>query len=90
MVTLKRDELKAGQVFQQIDQPTSGVQNAKPPCEFFLAIDFIEQFERAHISRVLSLGIAKSMEARRKFGAASFQAVVALAKALPLPRWRFD
>lgn len=74
---------RAGELFEDVDQPGGGVQDRKTPRKFFLAIDVVEKFERTFIARMALRGIAKQMQTRRKFSAAHFQIIVTLAEALP-------
>ena len=62
------------------------MQHRQPAGELLLTIDVVEEFQGALVARVTLRGIVKQVQPCRKFGAAKFQLVVTLAKALTLLR----
>ena len=50
--------------WEQFNQPGGGVQHCRALRQLFLAIDIVEQLERAVVARMVPRGFAKQMQAR--------------------------
>ena len=78
---------RAGEFFENVDQPGGRLQHSQSLRQFFLAVDVVEQLERALIGGMLFRLVAESPQPFAQFGAACFKLIISLAKA-PWPAGR--